>query len=411
MLRSNQCRRAVALIAVAGAVALLGGCGQGSYTREGSSLAKEKMNMMKSATEWEMARQAFFAGDLDKALRKVDVSLGMNPNVAKSHVLKGRILLEQGEVGLAVRSFNTALAIQPDFVDAHYYVGIAAERLNRTQDAFDHFARATELDEYNDQYPVAAAEMLIDMGKFDEAANFLSRTATLEDSPGVRQTLGHIERLRGNMPAAVSYFQSAQLLAPDDLGILEDLTRAQFAVGQFGDAEYALSQILADPDYAERRDLQRLRAECLVRLNRTGEARQMYLELTSTGEGVKDLDSWIGLGEVSHTVGDFATLRKAATRVVSLAPERQDGYVLWSLWHRQQGNQEATLRSIDDALRRNPENPLLFTMRAMTLIELGRTNEARQALTSALAIDPQHAPSQSVLASLNERVANVNTQD
>ncbi len=402
-------RVALGLIAIAGTIGL-SGCGQGSYTREGSSLAKEKMNMMKSATEWEMARQAFFAGDLDKALRKVDVSLGMNPNVAKSHVLKGRILLEQGEVGLAVRSFNTALAIQPDFVDAHYYIGIAAERLNRHQDAFDHYARAAALDEYNDQYPMAAAEMLIDMGRLDEARTYLEGCATLEDSPGIRQTLGHIARLRGDMPAAVNYFQSAQLLAPDDQGILEDLTRAQFAVGRFADAEYSLSTLLQKADYTQRRDLQRLRAECLIQLNRTGEARQLYLELTGTGEGVKDLDSWIGLGEVSHKVGDFATLRKAATRVVSLAPERQEGYVLWSLWHRQQGNQEATLRSIDDAIRRNTENPLLFTMRAMTLIELNRGSEARQALTTALKLDPKHAPSLAVLSNLDNRVAGVSTE-
>lgn len=406
MKRSRSGSRALILLASAGLLTL-SGCGQGAYTRQGSSAAKEKSTVIKSATEWDMARQAFFSGDLDKALKKIDVSLSMNPNVAKSHVLKGRILLEQGEIGQAVRSFNTALAIQPDFVDAHYYMGIAAERLDRTQDAFDHYARATELDEYNDQYPVAAAEMLVDMNRLDEAARFLTGVATFEDSAGIKQMLGHIERLRGNMPAAAEYFQSAQLLAPDDLGILEDLTRAQIAVGRFADAEYSLSQLLSDKDYAQRRDLQRMRAECLVKLNRAGEARQVYLDLTGSGEGVKDLDSWIGLGNVSHTVGDFATLRKAATRVVAIAPDRHEGYVLWSLWHRQQGNLEAALRSINDATTRNSTDPLLLTMRAMTLIDMGRMNEARESLASALKLDPQHAASQAVLARLNEQLAGV----
>src|SRR6056297_2393297 len=86
-------------------IATLAGCaGQGNYTREGVSMAKERMSFLKSATEWELARQAFLAGDLEKALRKVEVSLAINDTVVKSHVLKRRILIEMGDLGSALKT-------------------------------------------------------------------------------------------------------------------------------------------------------------------------------------------------------------------------------------------------------------------------------------------------------------------
>lgn len=100
---------------------LIGGCGAstgGGYTTEHISAAKEKMNIMKNATEWEMAHQVFLAGELDKALKGVDRSIAINDNVPKSHVLKGRILMERGELEGAIESFNKAATLDPTFVDS-----------------------------------------------------------------------------------------------------------------------------------------------------------------------------------------------------------------------------------------------------------------------------------------------------
>lgn len=409
MNKTGMLRTVLGLAAIAGMTTGIGCGGRGAYTREGTSLAKEKMNVIKSATEWDMARQAFLAGDLDKALRKIDVSLGINPGVAKSHVLRGRILLEMGEMGLAQQSLQTALATDPDHIEGHYYMGIVAERLAKTQDAFDHYNRAAELDEYNDQYAVAAAEMLIDMNRYSEASDYLHATPSFNHSAGVRQTLGHLARLQGNLPQAVAEFRSSQLLAPDDLGILEDLTRAQFDSGAFADSAYGFSTLLSRTETSDRRDLKRLYADCLIRINRPMEARKIYKDLTSSAEGASDVDAWIGLGNVSYAVGDFTSVRHAATRAVALAPTRKDGYVLWSLLHRNQGNMEASIKSLRDAIARDQSDPMLHTMLALGLMELNRPTEARQALAQALTIDPANISAATVMSLIDEAVAGVET--
>lgn len=409
MMHISRTRLIAPLFVVAG-LALASGCGgQGKFTREGTSLAKERMNVMKSATEWEMAKQAFLAGDLDKALRKIDTSLSVNPQVAKSHVLKGRILMERGEVGLALRSLETALAIDPNSVDAHYYTGLAYERLTKSEEALSHYRAAGAIDPYNDQYVLASAEMLIDMGRNDEATRELRESPTFDHSAGVRQTLGHIALIEKRVKDAETEFQAARLLAPEDMDILEDMTQTQYFSGRYADAAYGLNVLLSDEAHQDRRDLLRMQAECMVRLNRISEARAAYMSLTEDAEGTNDADAWIGLGNVSFTMGDFTTLRRAATRVVAIDPDRKEGYVLWTLLHREQDNAAGALRSIEDAIARDPVDPALQTMRALVLLDLGQPDRARASLASALKLDPNNVPAKAVLARVNQTLAEVQT--
>lgn len=82
------------------ASSVLAGCNysHGTYTKGELNAAKQRMSSLKAATEWDMGRQAFLGGDLEKAVKAVNRSLALNPNVPKSHVLKGRILAEMGDL-------------------------------------------------------------------------------------------------------------------------------------------------------------------------------------------------------------------------------------------------------------------------------------------------------------------------
>lgn len=368
----------------------LGGCSgaQGNYTREGGSIAKERMSAMKSATEWEMGRQAFLSGDLDKAMRKVDASLSLNANVVKSHVLKGRILIEQGELGQALKSLHTAETLDPTDPDAHYYLGIVFERLNRPQEAAEHFMTACELDSYNPGYAVAASEMLVDLDRTEEARLYLTNLPMSGDNAGVRQMLGHIALIQGDNNAAVGFFSQARLLAPDDGAIQEDLVRAQMLTGQFAAAELNIAAMRQGKEGAARRDLMVLHAEALLNVNRPVEARALYQELLSDPTMVSEVGAWVGLGNAAYMINDGRTLRRAASRVVSLDPTSHEGYALWALCHRRDGAFDKALTSVDQAIQRKPDDASFHALRAMILADLGRQGEAVQAARAAARLDP-----------------------
>lgn len=398
--------RVGAFLVVMAAGLAVGGCGmsgQGGYTTEHVSAAKEKMNIMKSATEWEMAHQAFLAGELDKALKGVERSLAINNNVPKSHVLKGRILMERGELEGAIDEFNTAAALDPTVVDAPYYLGIAYERINRREESLAQYKKASELEPSNAQYAIAASEILIDLGRMDEAESFLTaQGGSFENNAGVRQTLGHIAMIRNDHSKAVALFNEARLLAPDDHAILEDLVRAQIAASQFGDAESNLSKLLQSPDAKGRRDLQHLRARCLVEVDRKLDAREALLALTQGQDGTADVEAWVQLGNLSYVLKDSVRARQCAARVIALAPERFDGYLLRGLQQRRDAKFNDALASIERAIRLGATSDAMI-LKGLVLKDLNRIDEARATFAQALKSNPNDPAAAAMLTRVDEQ--------
>lgn len=376
---------AAGLIGLAGCS---GGPSKGQYTQEHLSAAKVKLDIMKSATEYDMGRQSFLAGDLDKALERIERSLALNPEVVKTHVLHGRILNEMGEADQAIDAFTTAITLDPENVEAQYYMGIVYERIVDRKKAAEHYIKAHELDPTDAQYLIAAAEQLIDMDEVDRAKAFIESTGDRFDhNGGVRQTLGHIAMIQGNPELAAERFNQARLLTPDDNGIIEDLATAQIAIGKIGPAEANLSKLLAHKDYSSRRDLKQTRARCLVELNRLVDARKAYLELTKGAQGNADTEAWIELGSVAMALHDQLRLREAAQRVIALAPNNSEGYLYRAAWFRSQTNPEPALRWLDMAEQHGGDSVMIHQLRAMVLKDLGRTDEARQEILSAANAD------------------------
>jgi len=348
-----------------------------------------------------MANQQFLAGDLDKAMRTIDKSLALNSEVAKSHVLRGRVLMEKGRLEQAREAFVRAEELDPKSFDAQYFLGIIHERINEPQEAFVRYTKAGELDPANPQYLVAAAEMKLVMGQLDEAEQMLTNgREQFRYNPAVRQALGHVAMLRGNPKLGAQLFGEALTLAPEDSGIIEDLIRAQMACGQFGEAEFYITRLSAKKENGKRRDLQHMKATCLIALGRTVEARTELLELTTHDEGSRDVRAWIDLGNVAANLKDRVNLRTSSQRVLALAPNRFEGWMLRAMLSRLDGDNELALKSLEEALGRTATDPTPCVMAAMVLEDLGRSDDAILALEEALNRDPQNVAAQKLLSAM-----------
>lgn len=404
--RRFRLSRSIAFTVLA-ALSVAGGCGQrhGQYTSEHISQAQERMAVLKSGTEWQMAQQQFLAGDLDKALKTVNRSLAINPNVTKSHVLKGRILIEKGRLEEARECLLTAEKLDDKHVEAQYYLGIVHEQINQPEEALSRYNKAAELDPANPQYVVAGADMLIQLGRLEEAEHLLlSKKSTFEYNAAVRQTLGHIAQLRRDHQAAAMHFSEALLLAPDDLAILEDLAQAQMDSGNFGEAEFALTRLLEKEETADRRDLKQARAKCLVNLNRPVEARSILLELTNDRDASRDFTSWVDLGNVCAVLKDRPHLRQAAARAKAIQPQRHEGFTLQAMYERLEGRSEQALAALAEAVQRCGADPAPLVMQGMIQQELGRPFEARESFQQALARNPGSQSVRTLLARVDQQI-------
>ncbi|GAB4545138.1 MAG: hypothetical protein Tsb0013_02780 [Phycisphaerales bacterium] len=389
--------------AIAGiaAFALLAGCqGHGKHTQAFKEQAEGRMSAVKAATQWDMAHQQFLAGDLDKALRTVNTSIAMHDQVAKSHMLKGRILLELDSLEPALASLATAIELQPDNAEPHYYCGIVHERLSDAEDALKAYNTASTLDPQNPQYVLAAAEMEILLDRLDDASRRLSvASSTFEHNAGIRQTLGHIAMMRGETHDAVRHFEEACLLGPDDPGLLEDLSRAQLTVGDYAGAEYTLRRLLRESSNTE--DVERMLARCLIALERPVEARDLLIKRVNTDAGNSDVESWIDLGGVCLQIGDRFRLRQAGTRVTAMAPERVDGYMLTAWWHHIEGRHEDALKVLDRGARVTKQVSDVAILQSLILREMGESDRAVRVLTRARQADPNNELLARVMADIN----------
>lgn len=380
------------LILSAAALAGLAGCsGHGKYTKEGVSLAKERLAAAKAGTEYQMAQQQFFGGELDKALKTVNASLKITTEIPKVHILKGRILLEQGDLTASYASFQEAQELDEKLAEPHYYLGILHERFREPEIALERYNEAASLDESNPQYVVAAAEMLMQMGRLDEADAMLAeKQETFAYDAAIRQTQGHVQMLRGEYEKAAELFNQALLLAPDDQIVMEDLVQAQLAAGEYAEAEFNITRLMESAE-GDRRDLKHMRARCLMALDRPMEARSLLLDLVDSNEGAKDVHAWMELGNVAFVLQDGKRLDQASSRLIAIAPERYEGYFLRAAHFRQKQDLASALKSADEAVRvagKEGAGPLI--LRGLILTDLNRKDEAMQSFAQAVKLDPSN---------------------
>ncbi|MBC7834855.1 MAG: tetratricopeptide repeat protein [Phycisphaerales bacterium] len=380
----------IALLAGLALPLALAGCGgHGQYTQEHLNGAQEKMVLLKSGTEWKMAQQQFLAGELDKAIKSVDSSISMNPGVTKAHVLRGRILIEKGNLDQARMSFEHAIELDKETPEPRYYLGIIHERLSKFEEALACYEAASTIDPNDPQALIASCEMLVQLDRMDEAELRLAESRSrFEYNAAVRQSLGHIAVMRRDNEKAVQFFNEARLLAPDDATILEDLLRAQISSGHYAEAEFNIGRITDKPTAVRRRDLEHLRARCLVCIDRPVEAREILIRLTSEKDGSGDVNAWIGLGNVAALLNDMARLRTAGNRVIAIAPERYEGYFLKALYLHANGQTDEAVSLLQKATRLPGASADSHILMGLIQQDRGELDAARTSFKLAVMLDP-----------------------
>ncbi|MFO0832648.1 MAG: tetratricopeptide repeat protein [Phycisphaerales bacterium] len=384
----------------------------GNYTKEGKNLAKERIDALKGQTEYQMAMQSFLDADLEKAGKHIEKAMLLAPKVASVFVLRGRIMLEKSDIQQAQASFAKAKEIDPAEVEAYYYSGILSERITLREEALENYRKANELDPEKVQYPIAAADMMIELGRVDEAEQYLlQQQVQLHHTAGVQQMLGKISVLRGDNVQAEKFFTEARILASDETSVLEDLARAQFNLAKWGEAESNLARLLRSPEYTDRRDLAHMRAKCLNNLNRNAEARDLLVTLTKGDIGQADVEAWISLGQVAYTLGDWSRVRQSFVRTISLAPERPEGYILRGLHQRRTNDLKGAEQSFRKAIDISPsaENYIIL---GLVYQKMHNEPAAKTCFAKASALDPKDEVARQLVQdpSLASKIAGVSNE-
>lgn len=178
------------------------------------------------------------AGQLDKALKAIDVLEKKQPENPATHNLRARTLLGKNDVAGARASFAKALQVNPTFFPAAASLAALDLAEKKPDAARKHFDAILTADPKNTQALLAIAELLARTGGTPEEERKLIDKAIVanpQDIPARLALIQHYLKLKDNKKA-LSAANDAAAAIPDRPEILDVLGRTQQLSGEANQA-------------------------------------------------------------------------------------------------------------------------------------------------------------------------------
>jgi len=224
-----------------------------------------------------MARNSYERGDFARARDQLDPVIRSSIPFAPAYVLMARLLADQGDLDEARTYACTATTMDGASAEAWYVLGTVEQTLGDRQAALNAFAKAAGEEPANPRYILAEAEMFVAIGQVEAAARSLA--GACEQMPGsgeVHAAFGDVLSRLGRYEEAAGQYRIALRLNPENTIPRERLAAALFRSGAYAEAEPILADLHAsEPEFASGWICQ-MRADCLLALRRTDEARALY---------------------------------------------------------------------------------------------------------------------------------------
>lgn len=287
---------------------------------------------------------------------------GISPAMLDRAVQQGLALHQRGRLQEATNAYVRVLTIDPEHAEANHLLGLALHQSGRNEEAALRIARATQRVPGNAVYHSNLGVVLKVLNRLDEAAQSYERSLRLD--PGQAQ-------VHSNLGVALL-----------ELGRAEEAAAAQ---------EQALKLM---PNYAEAHASLGL---ALVELGHTDEAIERYRRAIALRPDYANAHN--NLAVAFAKLGRMEEARQSAERAVALRPNSAPMHQTLGTILMEAGRPEEALASFQKAIAIKPDS-LSYAALGRLLGDLGRSNEAGEALVAAIAADPSDASAYVALAAV-----------
>jgi tetratricopeptide (TPR) repeat protein len=165
-------------------------------------------------------------GEHQEAIRHFEAALEIRPNYPKAHNNLANAYLELGESDAALRHFELALELAPESFQVHYNLARALVKLGRLPEAAQHYSRAIELNPGLVPAYRSLGILLVQLGRSQEAERYLREAIRRQpDDALAHHSLGDAYRKLGRKQAAISSYSQALRGSPDDPRLQQKLQK------------------------------------------------------------------------------------------------------------------------------------------------------------------------------------------
>ncbi|MGA3001265.1 MAG: tetratricopeptide repeat protein [Acetobacteraceae bacterium] len=335
--------------------------------------------------EFHQALELHQHGRLADAERIYQELLRRQPNHFDALYLCGVIALQTRRPDRATELFGKAIALRPDFAEAHNNLGAALAEQGRPDDALSHYDRAIALqaDHFGAHNNRGAA--LARLGRFADALSNYDRAIALQPgSADAHMNRGATLAKLGRAPEALASFEQAIALRPDfafahynRANALRDLLQPDSALASYDRA------IALQPNHAESHNN---RGAALTDLGRFDAALSSYANTIALRPGFAEAhnnhgNALVALQRLEEALASY-------DRAIALKPDHAGAYKNRGAALAGLGRIDAAVADYDRAIALQPDYAEAYADRGAALANLGRRKEALASCDRAIALQP-----------------------
>jgi tetratricopeptide (TPR) repeat protein len=391
------------LLPVACGVALglgvVGGC---SATKQPTQKEKahQDWNRARANVMYGLAKDQYATGNFAPARKTVDDAQRLDSENPPLRVLSAKLAIEEGNLDLADKELAKARQLNPKNAEADYLSGVVSQRWQKPEAALEYYSAAAEKQTGELAYLMAKSEMLVILGRQEEALRLLqAKVVYFESSAVIRDAVGQLLMQFKKYDEAAAILQQASILATTDVSIQEHLGFALFFSGKYAQAVEPLRKVVKNESYSKRADVHFALGKSLLELGRLREARA---SLETAGQLDESNGAvWLALGRVAMQLGDEKRAELSFKRASATDPNGADARLMMGYLRLRQKKYNEALASFQRASAIDPKDTTSLCMVGYTLQKLGRTNEASQYYAKALKIKPGDEMARKLMASVD----------
>lgn len=382
------------------ALMLLTGCG--NSVPEAKKDAAQRWGRTRGQVTAEIAEELLRVGKLDDALAKTNEALTADPDCVPAKLTLARIHIEQGHYESAATLMSRLASEGKESADQAYLLGVALERQGRPAEAVGCYYRAQALTKSGYAPSIAAAEVLVSMGRLDKARATVERH--LKDAKGdvaMVELAGRLAVMTKDYARAVEYYRQACDLDAENPGYRMALVRAEWLAGRFDEALASLESLAQTRRYGSSAWVYAMKGDCLLEANRAADARGAYREATKLEPYTAGL--WTKLARAELAAGMATEAVRDAEKALSLDPGSLDATMVHGYALLRDGQGARAAAAMREAISTHPESATLWCL-------LGRAQQAGGDALSALVsyrkagqLDPGSPVVKELIASLGSK--------
>ncbi len=309
------------------------------------------------------------------AVQTLRVVLHDQPDMATGHYLLGRAYQLTGETNLAKESFERAVTLYPNQVEAKRSLAVLDSRSARYEQA------RARLDDLLKQYPddLEALDMLMMVNlvtkNWPEAERTLQRLQqTAKESVLAYMAEGRLHEAQARYERAIASYERATVVAPTDSDPLLSLVKLEVAQGRLKQAKARLAAMIEkQPDHLYAHGLL---GELYV-IGGDHRGADAHFERATT-LNPKWITPWLSWGSVWLNQKQFDQARAVVTNGLKVNAESEELHMLLASVHSTQGHVDEAISAYNATLRLNPKNLLAANNLAVLLVDHKGDSESLQ---------------------------------